>query len=92
MPFAIPKPETGSFGTGSREREHSAGCDMTFSAPKSVSVLWVVSDEHGRRMIEQVRQSSTVTHRPYADRDPRNKRPRSLTEGPARAASINWRL
>src|SRR6516162_6209931 len=26
---------------------------MTFSAPKSVSVLWVVSNEHGRRMIEQ---------------------------------------
>jgi hypothetical protein len=25
MPFAIPKPETGSFGAGSRGREHSAG-------------------------------------------------------------------
>jgi conjugative relaxase-like TrwC/TraI family protein len=43
---------------GGRGREHSAGWDMTFSAPKSVSVLWALSDEQNRRVVEQAHQSS----------------------------------
>jgi conjugative relaxase-like TrwC/TraI family protein len=43
---------------GGHAREHSAGWDMTFSAPKSVSVLWALSDELGRRSVEQAHQSA----------------------------------
>ena len=49
---------------GGRGREHSAGWDMTFSAPKSVSVLWALSDGPERAAIEQAHQSAgqTVRH------------------------------
>jgi hypothetical protein len=33
---------------GGRGWTHSAGSDMTFSAPKSVSVLWAVSEGYDR--------------------------------------------
>jgi conjugative relaxase-like TrwC/TraI family protein len=48
-------PKTGEQLTqyGGRGREHSAGWDVTFSAPKSVSVLWALSEDHDRRLIEQ---------------------------------------
>jgi conjugative relaxase-like TrwC/TraI family protein len=45
---------------GGRGREHSAGWDMTFSAPKSVSVLWALSEVHGRQMIEQAHRSAVL--------------------------------
>jgi conjugative relaxase-like TrwC/TraI family protein len=38
--------------SGGRVREHAAGWDMTFSAPKSVSVLWALSPEKARESIE----------------------------------------
>jgi conjugative relaxase-like TrwC/TraI family protein len=43
---------------GGRGGDHSAGWDMTFSAPKSVSVLWALSAGHDREMIEQAHQSA----------------------------------
>src|SRR5258708_26655303 len=43
---------------GGRGREHSAGWDMTFSAPKSVSVLWALSEGHDRGGIEQAHRSA----------------------------------
>lgn len=43
---------------GGRGREHSAGWDMTFSAPKSVSVLWALSDGPDREIIEQAHRSA----------------------------------
>src|SRR5215472_12769318 len=45
---------------GGRGREHSAGWDMTFSAPKSVSVLWALSDEHDRQAIEQAHRTAVL--------------------------------
>jgi conjugative relaxase-like TrwC/TraI family protein len=45
---------------GGRGREHSAGWDMTFSAPKSVSVLWALSDGHDLEIIEQAHRSAVL--------------------------------
>jgi conjugative relaxase-like TrwC/TraI family protein len=45
---------------GGRGREHSAGWDMTFSAPKSVSVLWALSEGHDREMIERAHRSAVL--------------------------------
>jgi conjugative relaxase-like TrwC/TraI family protein len=45
---------------GGRGREHSAGWDMTFSAPKSVSVLWALSEGPKRQMIEQAHRSAVL--------------------------------
>ena len=45
---------------GGRGREHSAGWDMTFSAPKSVSVLWALSEGHNRQLIEQAHRSAVL--------------------------------
>src|SRR5262249_7761887 len=46
---------------GGRGREHSAGWDMTFSPPKSVSVLWALSAGHDRERIEQAHRSAVLT-------------------------------
>ena len=43
---------------GGRGREHSAGWDMTFSPPKSVSVLWALSEAPERQMIEHAHRSA----------------------------------
>lgn len=45
---------------GGRGQEHAAGWDMTFSAPKSVSVLWALSDGLERAAIEQAHQSAVL--------------------------------
>ena len=45
---------------GGRGREHSAGWDMTFSAPKSVSVLWALSEGPERVAIEQAQRSAVL--------------------------------
>ncbi|MGA7806068.1 MobF family relaxase [Bradyrhizobium sp.] len=45
---------------GGRGREHSAGWDMTFSAPKSVSVLWALSEGPDREGIEQAHRSAVL--------------------------------
>lgn len=42
-------------------RTHAAGWDMTFSAPKSVSVLWALSPEIDRQIIEQAHRNSVLT-------------------------------
>src|SRR5215203_1099955 len=41
-----------------RGREHSAGWDMTFSPPKSVSALWALSEGPERQMIEDAHRSA----------------------------------
>jgi conjugative relaxase-like TrwC/TraI family protein len=45
---------------GGRGREHSSGWDMTFSAPKSVSVLWALSEAPERQMIVQAHRSAVL--------------------------------
>jgi conjugative relaxase-like TrwC/TraI family protein len=53
---------------GGRAREHSAGWDMTFSAPKSVSVLWALSDDQNRRAVEQAHQSAVLAATRHLER------------------------
>jgi conjugative relaxase-like TrwC/TraI family protein len=53
---------------GGRGREHSAGWDMTFSAPKSVSVLWALSDEHDRQAIEQAHRTAVLAATAHLER------------------------
>jgi conjugative relaxase-like TrwC/TraI family protein len=55
-------PKTGAelVKSGGRAREHSAGWDMTFSAPKSVSVLWALSPEKDRARIEASHRSAVL--------------------------------
>jgi conjugative relaxase-like TrwC/TraI family protein len=55
-------PKTGAqlVQEGGRTREHAAGWDMTFSAPKSVSVLWALSNEPDRQQIEQTHRSAVL--------------------------------
>jgi conjugative relaxase-like TrwC/TraI family protein len=45
---------------GGRGHEHAAGWDMTFSAPKSVSVLWALSEAPERQMIAQAHRSAVM--------------------------------
>ena len=54
---------------GGRARQHSAGWDMTFSAPKSVSVLWALSNEPERRAIEQTHQSAVLAATAHLERN-----------------------
>jgi conjugative relaxase-like TrwC/TraI family protein len=52
---------------GGRSREHVAGWDMTFSAPKSVSVLWVLSEARERATIEGAQQQAVATAMGYLE-------------------------
>jgi conjugative relaxase-like TrwC/TraI family protein len=47
-------PKTGErlAALGGRSQDHAAGWDMTFSAPKSVSVLWALSEARDRVAVE----------------------------------------
>src|SRR5215217_4301928 len=45
---------------GGRGREHSAGWDMTFSPPKSVSVLWALSEAPERQIIAHAHRSAVL--------------------------------
>ena len=53
---------------GGRGRAHSAGWDMTFSAPKSVSVLWALSEGPERQAIERAHQSAVLTTTAHLER------------------------
>src|ERR1700761_5733763 len=53
---------------GGRSREHSAGWDMTFSAPKSVSVLWALSDPAERQKIEAAHRSAVLAATSHLER------------------------
>src|SRR5581483_12247927 len=53
-------PKTGErlAALGGRLQDHAAGWDMTFSAPKSVSVLWALSDARDRAPIENAHRAA----------------------------------
>ncbi len=63
-------PKTGEqlASQGGRSRTHSAGWDMTFSAPKSVSVLWALSNEQDRTAIEQAHRSAVLSATTHLER------------------------
>ena len=56
-------PKTGERLTavGGKNQNHAAGWDVTFSAPKSVSVLWALSDADKRPAIEQAQRVAVAT-------------------------------
>jgi Ti-type conjugative transfer relaxase TraA len=54
-------------GTGSGATAHSAGWDCTFSAPKSVSVLWALSDEPTRLSIEAAHEAAITVALGYLE-------------------------
>ncbi|WP_339865100.1 MobF family relaxase [Paremcibacter congregatus] len=45
---------------GGQSHSHSAGWDMTFSAPKSISVLWALSEKDTRTDIEAAQKSAAL--------------------------------
>lgn len=51
-----------------RTRQHSAGWDMILSAPKSVSVLWALSNEPERQAIEHAHRSAVMTATAHLER------------------------
>lgn len=53
---------------GGRGQNHSAGWDMTFSAPKSVSVLWALSSDEERRAIGKAHRSAVLTASGHLER------------------------
>jgi len=55
-----PKTATELVKSGGHVRVHAAGWDMTFSAPKSVSVLWALSSEKQRGAIEAAHRSAVA--------------------------------
>ena len=46
---------------GGKSQNHAAGWDVTFSAPKSVSVLWALSDANKRPDIEAAQRGAVAT-------------------------------
>jgi len=48
---------------------HAAGWDMTFSAPKSVSVLWALAPDSDRRFIEAAQRTAVRTATTYLEND-----------------------
>jgi conjugative relaxase-like TrwC/TraI family protein len=56
-------PKTGKrlAALGGRLQDHAAGWDMTFSAPKSVSVLWALSEPRDRATIETAQRAAVAT-------------------------------
>lgn len=54
---------------GGRENTHSAGWDMTFSAPKSVSVLWALSPENERQIIEDAQRNAVIKATKYLEQN-----------------------
>ena len=54
-------------GSGSGATAHRAGWDCTFSAPKSVSVLWGLSDESTRLSIEKAHESAITAALGYLE-------------------------
>lgn len=54
-------PKTGERLVQANGRAHAAGWDMTFSAPKSVSVMWALSAENERIIIEDAHRKAVKT-------------------------------
>lgn len=53
-------PKTGAPLVQTNGRAHAAGWDMTFSAPKSVSVLWALSPDADRAVIETAHRTAVL--------------------------------
>lgn len=54
---------------GGKSHAHAAGWDMTFSAPKSVSVLWALSVPQERTAIEAAQRSAVTEATRYLEKE-----------------------
>jgi conjugative relaxase-like TrwC/TraI family protein len=54
---------------GGRLQDHTAGWDMTFSAPKSMSVLWALSEPSDHRTIETAQRAAVATATRYLEHE-----------------------
>ncbi|HEX9868380.1 MAG TPA: MobF family relaxase [Candidatus Tectomicrobia bacterium] len=54
---------------GGHAHRHAAGWDMTFSAPKSVSVLWALSEPEERAAIEAAQRAAVMEATRYLERE-----------------------
>ena len=63
-------PKTGErlAALGGRLQNHAAGWDMTFSAPKSVSVLWALSEGRERTAIEGAHRTAVASAMQHVER------------------------
>jgi conjugative relaxase-like TrwC/TraI family protein len=63
-------PKTGErlAALGGRLQNHAAGWDTTFSAPKSVSVLWALSEARNRPAIESAHKAAVTAGTRYLER------------------------
>ena len=52
---------------GGHAHQHSAGWELTFSALKSVSVLWALSNERDRHAVEQAHRSAVLVASAHLD-------------------------
>jgi conjugative relaxase-like TrwC/TraI family protein len=70
-----------------RRESAGGGIDVTFSAPKSVSVTWALGDEHERRAIEQAHRNAldqAITHMTENVATVRRRYAGKVVEEPAR--------
>ena len=51
------------------EEDRRSGWDLTFSAPKSVSTLWAVSDQETRHKIQEIQQEAVKSSLDYLERN-----------------------
>ncbi|MGF1630209.1 MAG: MobF family relaxase [Kiloniellaceae bacterium] len=54
---------------GGQAQSHAAGWDMTFSAPKSVSVLWALSEPQERAAIEAAQRTAVIEATRYLEKE-----------------------
>ena len=64
-----PKTDERLAALGGRLQDHAAGWDMTFSAPKSMSVLWALSEPGDRRTIETAQRAAVATATRYVEHE-----------------------
>lgn len=62
-------PRTGQSLSGTAGYKHKPGWDLTFSAPKSVSTAWAISDLELREAIEKAHQGAVTRALEYLERD-----------------------
>jgi Ti-type conjugative transfer relaxase TraA len=62
-------PQTGEALAKNAGDKHHGGYDLTFSAPKSVSVVWSVADKETRKAISEAQQRATESALAKVERD-----------------------
>jgi Ti-type conjugative transfer relaxase TraA len=78
-------PLTGETLAANAGSQHKAGWDLTFSAPKSVSIAWAFSDDDARRAIEVAHDRAVSAALAYLEQRAFNSRDREQFGQPIKA-------